>query len=141
MHNEKTNTSSRPLWLTLVALFAILFGLLTIKEGGTVLFTEQGKVSAGHYVPFVLWFNFIAGFFYVLAGIAMFRGKSCVKKLSAVIAGSNIIIFLLLGIYIFNGGLYEQRTVIAMTARSLIWISITLALFRSNVFKTVECNC
>lgn len=141
MKTENNNNNSRPPWLTLVALFVILFGLLTIKEGGTVLFTEQGKISAGQYVPFVLWFNFIAGFLYVLAGIAMFRRKTCVKKLAAVIAGSTLITFFVFGIHIFNGGLYELRTVIAMTARSSIWVAITLALFRSNVLKKVECSC
>ena len=52
-----------------ISLVAVGFGLLTIKEGGTILFgDEAARSAAGNYVPFVLWFNFAAGFAYVIAG-------------------------------------------------------------------------
>ncbi|MFA7320575.1 MAG: hypothetical protein WC000_03825, partial [Dokdonella sp.] len=63
---------SRDRWLAGISVIAIIFGLLTIKEGGTVLFGgEAARSAAGKYVPFVLWFNFLAGFAYVLAGTGM----------------------------------------------------------------------
>jgi hypothetical protein len=38
-----------------ISLVAIGFGLLTIKEGGTMLFgDEAARIAAGNYVPFVL---------------------------------------------------------------------------------------
>ncbi len=41
-----------------ISLVAVGFGLLTIKEGGTILFGgEAVRTTAGNYVPFVLWFN------------------------------------------------------------------------------------
>ena len=47
----------------IVAVVAIAFGGLTIKSGGDVLFwSEQARIAAGHYVPAVLWFNFLMGF-------------------------------------------------------------------------------
>jgi hypothetical protein len=62
---------SRPaIWVA--AALAVGFGLLTIKEGGTVLFgPADARRAAGNYVPFVLWFNFLAGFAYVVAGVAL----------------------------------------------------------------------
>ncbi len=46
-----------------MSLIAVGFGLLTIKEGGAILFGgEAAQASAGNFVPFVLWFNFLAGF-------------------------------------------------------------------------------
>lgn len=46
-----------------VTVIAIVFGLLTIKSGGSVLFVDgTAREDAGNYVPFVLWFNFLAGF-------------------------------------------------------------------------------
>ena len=56
-------------WLRAVA---IGFGLLTIKEGGTILFgDEAARTAAGNYVLFVLWFNFVAGFAYIIAGAGL----------------------------------------------------------------------
>ncbi|MBP9681360.1 MAG: hypothetical protein KBD76_08140 [Bacteriovorax sp.] len=141
MNDLLENKSKRPMWLTVVALVAILFGIATVKEGGTVLFTETGKQSAGNYVPFVLWFNFIAGFAYIMSGIAMFKLKSCSRRLSAVIAISTTIVFILLGIHIFNDGLYELRTVMAMTIRSTLWISIAIVALRAKALKPVSCHC
>ena len=52
--------------LRALALLAIAFGALTIKEGGDVLFGQDAaRVAAGDYVPFVLWSNFLLGFVYV----------------------------------------------------------------------------
>lgn len=55
-----------------MSLIAVGFGLLTIKEGGAILFGgEAAQASAGNFVPFVLWFNFLAGFAYVIAGAGL----------------------------------------------------------------------
>lgn len=133
--------NKRPKWLTIVSIVVILFGVATIKEGGTVLFTEAGKISAGNFVPFVLWFNFIAGFAYILAGIAFLKLKSCVRRLATVIAVSTVIVFIMFGIHIFNGGAYELRTVMAMILRSTLWISVAVAALRAQVLKPVSCQC
>ena len=50
------------------SIVAIIFGLLTIVSGGGALF---GKADMGAVVPFVLWFNFFAGFAYVVAGFGL----------------------------------------------------------------------
>ena len=141
MSESEMDNNKRPMWINIVSAITILFGLVTIKEGGTVLFTEEGRIAAGHFVPFVLWFNFIAGFAYIMAGIALFRLKICTKRLSALIAVATTLVFILFGIHIFNGGEYEIRTVIAMTIRSTLWISIAVTLFRSKTIKSINCNC
>ncbi len=48
--------------VTIAAVVAVIFGLLTIFSGGRALF---GGADMGAVVPFVLWFNFLAGFAYV----------------------------------------------------------------------------
>jgi hypothetical protein len=141
MSESKMNNEKRPMRINIIAAIAIIFGIATIKEGGTVLFTNEGRIAAGHYVPFVLWFNFIAGFAYIMAGIAILRLKTCSKRLSAVIAIATTIVFILFGVHIFNGGEYEMRTVIAMTIRSTLWISIAITAFRSKVLNPINCNC
>jgi hypothetical protein len=140
---EKTETmkTKRPILITSLSIVAALFGIATVKEGGTVLFTEAGQQGAGNFVPFVLWFNFFAGFVYILAGIMLFKLKSCSRKLSAVIAIATTIVFTLLGVHILNGGAFESRTVVAMTLRSGIWIAIALLAFRAEALKPVDCKC
>ena len=45
----------RGLWIRAISLLGVGFGLLTIKEGGTILFGDEvARAAAGNYVPFVL---------------------------------------------------------------------------------------
>ena len=118
----------RPRWLTPVSVFAILFGLLTIKEGGAVLFIDgAARKAAGNYVPFVLWFNFSAGFFYIAAGIGLWRMRRWSARLAALIAALTLLVFTVFGVHAFRGGAYELRTVMAMTLRLLVWLAISYA--------------
>lgn len=120
------------LWI--VSLVAVAFGLLTIKEGGTVLFGDDAaRLAAGNYVPFVLWFNFVAGFAYVIAGVGLWFQKSCAAWLAVGIAAATLFMFILLGGYIYNGGAYELRTVIAMTLRSTVWLVVATVAWRGLI--------
>ena len=57
------NTSKADLLVKSLAVVAVLFGLLTVFSGGRTLFGGEGaRLAAGAIVPFVLWFNFVAGF-------------------------------------------------------------------------------
>jgi len=115
-----------------LALFALGFGLLTIASGGHVLFgDDEARRAAGNYVPFVLWFNFLAGFAYVSAGYATLRSRPWAAKLALGIAVATALVFAGLGIHIAMGGSFEVRTIVAMTFRTVIWCAIYLALSRS----------
>lgn len=119
---------NRPRWVTPVSIFAILFGLLTLKEGGSVLFFEgEAREAAGNYLPFVLWFNFSAGFAYIAAGIGLWGMKRWSAYLAVIIAVSTLIVFTAFGVHVLQGGAFELRTVIAMTLRSSIWLAIAFA--------------
>ncbi len=59
----------RPRWAIVAALIAVVFGIVTIFVGGKTLFGgAEERAATGNIVPFVLWFNFVAGFAYVIAG-------------------------------------------------------------------------
>lgn len=109
-----------------LSLFAVLFGLLTIVVGGSVLFNETAAETMGNYVPFVLVFNFVAGFFYVIAGLGMLKEQTWAARLSMVIAASTILVFVAFGVHVFSGGLYENQTPVALTLRSFVWTGLTL---------------
>jgi hypothetical protein len=120
----------RNLWLRGASVFAVLFGLLTLKEGGTVLFgNEAARSAAGAYVPFVLWFNFLAGFAYVAAGMALWRRLGWAAWLALGIGLATALVFAAFGIHVLMGGAFEVRTVGAMALRTVVWLGIgTLAL-------------
>ena len=85
-----TTHKQRSVWVRVISLVAVGFGLLTIKEGGTVLFGgEAARASAGNYVPFVLWFNFVAGFAYVIAGAGLWMQQRWAALLAVAIVAAQ----------------------------------------------------
>lgn len=124
-----------------IALLIFIFGSMTVISGGRALFTETGIATRGNIVPLVLWFNFIAGFFYLMAALSTLKLKACIKKLSIVLAVLNGLVFLYLLNHIYQGGLYENRTLIAMSFRTAFWIFFAIYFNKSKMSKKLECSC
>lgn len=121
----------RGLWTGAISLVAVGFGLLTIKEGGSILFgSEAARAAAGHYVPFVLGFNFVAGFAYVAAGVGLWMQRRWSVWLAVAIAAATALVFAAFGMHMAAGGAYEPRTVIAMSLRTLTWVAIAAFAWR-----------
>ncbi|MCX7567757.1 hypothetical protein OS189_15540 [Sulfitobacter sp. F26169L] len=112
-----------------IALVAIVFGLVTLFSGGSVLFgTGNAREMAGAYVPFVVMFNFIAGFIYILAGAGIWQGRAWAFKLSILIAVATAAAALIFGALILQGSAFEVRTVGALAVRTGFWTVIALFL-------------
>lgn len=125
---------NRSIAIWVITIVAFMFGMLTIKSGGSVLFIDGAdRQAAGNYVPFVLWFNFLAGFVYIVAGAGLWLKKQWAAKLSVLIVVATLIVYAILGLYILGGGLYEMRTVIAMSFRSIIWAFIAIFAYREII--------
>jgi hypothetical protein len=125
-------TSLRPRWAVVAALVAVAFGIVTVFVGGNTLFGDPAvRAAAGNIVFFVLWFNFICGFFYIAAGFGLFLWKPWAAQLSGLIAIATVAVFVALGVHILLGGMFELRTVGAMTVRSLVWIAIAVGVCRA----------
>lgn len=123
--------AQRDIWMRVIALLAIGFGLLTIKEGGATLSGDVAAVAAaGNVVPFVLWFNFVAGFAYVAAGAGLWQQRRWAAWLAIAIAAATALVFAALGVHVASGGAYELRTVAAMTLRLLVWSAIAAFAWR-----------
>lgn len=120
MTNQKKNRTKLKF---AISIFTILFGIATIKQGGAVaLFNDEARRSAGNYVPFVVWFNFVVGFAYVIAGVQLLRGKKGVHKLASMIAVATLLVFAAFGAWVMIGHPFEIRTIAAMTFRSVFWV-------------------
>ncbi len=126
----------RPRWAAPVAWVAILFGVATILVGGKTLVADPGL--ADDVVPFVLWFNFAAGFAYVIAGYGILVWRRWAAWLSVAIAVATVAAFVVFGVHVALGGSFAARTVGAMTLRSLVWIVIAVAACRA--FGCVPCE-
>ncbi len=124
------SNSKKCIGLKVLAVVAILFGLLTIKSGGAVLlFDGAERVAAGNYVPFVLWSNFILGFVYIVAGVGMWLQKRWAAWLAMAILIVTLMVFAAFGWHISTGGLFEERTLKAMILRSSVWLVLSLLLY------------
>jgi uncharacterized membrane protein (DUF2068 family) len=125
--------SDRSIGVWIVSGIAIMFGLLTLKAGGSVLFIDgTAREEAGNYVPFVLWFNFSAGFVYIMAGSGLWLQKHWAMWMSIFIAVATLAVFAMLGIYILNDGEYETRTIAAMSLRTTVWTLIAIFTYRKR---------
>ena len=128
----------RPAWVWISVIIAVIFGIMTIKSGGSVLFFDgEARQAAGNYVNFVLWFNFLAGFFYIATGMGLWLEKAWAPTAAITIAALTLLVFAAFGVHILNGGEYEQRTVIAMSIRTLLWVTIALTCWRQLMRRTV----
>ena len=121
--------TTRSRTLTITAAVATVFGLLTILSGGRALF---GGVDMGAAVPFVLWFNFLAGFAYVLAGIGLWRGGAWAPMLALGIAVATALVFVAFLWHVLTGGAWEARTMGAMILRTGIWTAIAALALRGK---------
>jgi uncharacterized membrane protein len=97
---------------------AVAFGVLTLVSGGLVLL---GTIEMGAFVPFVLWFNFFAGFAYIGGGLLLVVDHRLAFPVALIILIATAAVFAAFGWRALNGGAYEMRTVGAMTLRTLFW--------------------
>ena len=126
-------TKSRT-WVWITSIVAVAFGAMTIKSGGSVLFIDGvARRAAGNTVDFVLWFNFVAGFFYIVTGVGIWLERIWAPIVAISIAILTLLVFSIFGFHILNGGEFEQRTVIAMTLRSTIWMVIAIVCYRRMI--------
>lgn len=119
------------IWLMrAAALVAIVFGVATIRAGGSVLFGD-GTQTTGNVIGFVIWFNFLAGFAYVVAGAGLWMRRRWSAQLALAIAAATVLVFAAFGIHVAAGGAFEARTAWAMTLRCAVWILITALALRT----------
>ena len=125
----------RPVVAWIFSLVAIIFGIMTLKNGGATLFVAEDRATAGNVVFLVLWINFILGFAYIVTGVGLILGRSWVKQLSLAIAGITLLTYAGFGIHIALGGLFMAKTVKVMAIRTLVWLSIAFYAVKTDTIK------
>ncbi len=126
-------TATRPRILTLAAVVAMAFGILTVASGTRALMAPGPGV-----VPFVLWFNFAAGFAYVLAGAGILRGETWAPLLALAIALATAAVYLAFLVHVWRGGPWMGRTMGAMALRTAVWTAIAAIVLRHRGWREGE---
>lgn len=106
--------------LLVAGILALLFGAATLAEGGKTLSLAPELRPQG-VVPFVLMFNFSAGFFYLAGGVGLLLSKPWAGKLAMGLAVATALVFAALGVHVALGGQFMPKTVGAMTLRTAFW--------------------
>ncbi|PKO60250.1 MAG: hypothetical protein CVU24_13535 [Betaproteobacteria bacterium HGW-Betaproteobacteria-18] len=121
-----------PRHLRILAVVAVVFGLLTIFSGGRALFGgTQAQAAVGNAVGFVLWFNFLAGFVYVLGGAGLWQGKHWAVSTAGLLALATALVAAAFSFHVMGGGAYEMRTVAALALRFGFWIAVFIVARRA----------
>lgn len=124
-------TTNRNISLLVAAIVALAFGALTVLSGGRSLFGgAEAQAAVGNAVPFVLWFNFLAGFVYMVAGVGLFLRHRPAVWISLGILGATFLVLVAFGVHVLQGGAYEMRTVGAMILRTGVWAVISMVAWR-----------
>jgi hypothetical protein len=113
--------------LKVIGIVAIVFGAMTVFSGGRALFGgAEARAAVGNAVGFVLWFNFLAGFVYVLTGIGLVKAMRWAANAALGLALATGGVAVAFGLHVLDGGAYEPRTVGALALRLGFWIVVTV---------------
>jgi len=118
--------------LRILAVAAIAFGALTVLSGGRALFGgDEARTSLGNIVDFVLWFNFLAGFVYVLTGVGLWLNRAWSPWTAGALAVATGFVAGAFAFHVMGGGAYEMRTVGALVLRLGFWVVVATVAVRS----------
>lgn len=113
--------------LTITGFIVALFGVITLFMSTSVIFgLFQIREKEGNYVLFVVVANFLCAFLYLLAAYGFFTKKRWTTMVLNFSVGILVIAFIGLGIHIYTGGIYEQKTIYAMMFRTIVTICFLL---------------
>ncbi len=121
-----------PTWRRLLALAALVFAIATLFKGGSVIFDpDSARASMENYVPFVVWFNFFAGFFYMAGAYAIWAARPWARALALAIALATLAVGVAFAIHAIGGGAFSLQTVGALPLRFGFWLFIAHKLSRA----------
>jgi len=113
-------TSGR--WI--LAILAAVFGVATLVEGMPIVAGDAAaRAAAGDYVPFVVAFNVVAAFAYLVAAAGFAARRVWAPRLAGAIAVASLVAFAAFAVHVALGGAYLPRTFAAMTLRVGFWLA------------------
>lgn len=113
-----------------MAVFLAAFGLLTLFLSSSVIFDLFGvRAKEGNYVLFIVVSNFISSIIYLVAAYGFMKSKIWTAKLMYIAASVLIVAFAGLFFYINSGGIYETKTIGAMSFRIVLTLGFAFSAY------------
>lgn len=109
----------------ILALFAILFGLVSVFVGGRVLLgADPGYIV---FKPLLIY-NAIMGFAYIAAGVTAWRSLVRGRQAAATILVLNLLVLAAIVALYATGDSVAVESVRAMTLRTVVWLALFVGL-------------
>ena len=108
------------------AVVALVVGLTTVVEGGSVLLGIETKKY--HIILWLVRYNVFIGFISLLAGIGLWMEKIWAGILAKVILICHGVVLLLLSVMLLLGLTVAVISIVAMLFRTAMWIVINFVI-------------
>ena len=106
------------------AILAFILGLLSIKEGGSVLLGLTTKPYT--ILPWLVWYNVVLGFASVITGIGLWMKRAWGVRFAATIVSLHgLVLMILIILYAFREAV-AVISIMAMIFRTLVWVGILM---------------
>jgi hypothetical protein len=105
---------------TALVVWFLVFGTVTLKEGGSALYGALSGTAIGAYWPPVIALNTFTGLLYISAALALILRPGLTRPLAWVILGVASATTLLFFGHVISGGGFERRTVVAILIRLVV---------------------
>ena len=113
----------------IAGLLAVLPGLLTVMEGGSVLL--GATIKAYTVLPWLVWYNVALGFASIIVGIGLWRERAeSVRPATTILALHGLVLMVLVILFAFREPV-SIVSILAMLFRTGLWTAIIL-LVRNN---------
>lgn len=125
-------TTRNTTWVrwTLVAVL-LFFGGVTLFLSTSIVFDLFGmREKEGNYVQFVVLANLLASILYFAGAIGLIAHQAWTRYPLWMASVVMIVASIAFGWYVYQGGIHEQRTIVAMLFRTLL----TLAFYATAVW-------
>ncbi len=108
----------------LASILAVILGLLSIKEGGSVLLGLSTKPYT--ILPWLVWYNVVIGFLSVLCGRGLWLKRTWADKLAdTIVTLHGLVLVILIVLFAFHEAV-AMISIMAMLFRTVVWVGIIL---------------
>lgn len=113
-----------------LAFIILLFAIVTLFMSSSVILDLFNiREMEGNYVLFVVWANFVSSLLYLLAAYWLLKRKRQSSFLLLITAIILIAAYIGLKSHINAGGIYEEKTVVALIVRFTLSMAFAAASF------------
>ena len=113
----------------IVVLLLIILGGATVFMATSIIFDWFGiREMEGNYLPLIVYANLVCGLIYLYAAYSLIKKQKLAAWLLTFATGILVLASIAFAVYVYQGGIHEKQTVIALIFRTsitafLAWLS------------------